>query len=524
MDIIKKIIIGSRGSDLALWQAHFVQNELTQLGIDSEIKIIVTKGDAIQHLSFDKIEGKGFFTKEIEDALLQQEIDLAVHSLKDLPTTSPPGLHIAALSYREDPRDLLIIRKDAIQLDQPLHIRANAIIGTSSARRKTQIKLLQSNLITNDLRGNVPTRINKCRNGQYDAIVLAAAGVNRLRLDLSEFELQYLEPDLFVPAPAQGVLGLQTRSDDHTTIEIISKLHHAEVAEVVDIERQILNRFDGGCHMPVGVHCTKDGDRFNLTIAKAQHDQQLPLKIQIQGTDPKLLIETGMEKALKTRSGHIYVSKDSTQWPNLYAQLSAHGYEPHFESLIHTETKANPSILPAADWLFFISRNCVRHFLSTYGLKSALQYKIAAVGPGTAAECYKSGLQPDFIGKSNDLSVVANAFVTHASEGTLIFPIGNRSRRTIQKQLEADFKVVEIEIYETHTVTKSFDQAFSALVFTSPSNAEAYFSANRVHTEQLLVAMGETTATYLRNVGFTNLVISSGFREDQVAMALFSHL
>ena len=169
---MKKITIGSRGSDLALWQANHVKRQLEHLGHEVEIKVIITQGDAIQNLSFDKLEGKGFFTKEIETALLDKSIDLAVHSHKDLETNPPAGLIIAAVSEREDPSELLLIRNESVDKDQKWNLKSEAIIGTSSARRKSQINLYRSDLHINDLRGNVPTRIQKLRDGLYDAILL----------------------------------------------------------------------------------------------------------------------------------------------------------------------------------------------------------------------------------------------------------------------------------------------------------------------------------------------------------------
>lgn len=253
-----KIIIGSRGSDLALWQAYFVRDQLKDLGHEVEIKIIETQGDKIQHLSFDKMEGKGFFTKEIERALLDKEIDLAVHSHKDLETTPPTGLTIAAVSYRENPTDTLLIRKEAYDEVKTLDIKENPIIGTSSARRQTQLRRLRSDVQLKDLRGNVPTRIKKLREGQYDAIVLATAGLKRLDLDLSDLKVLELSPTSFVPAPAQGVLGLQIRENDEQLNTILSAIHHTDVSELINIERSILKLLEGGCQLPLGVYCTKD--------------------------------------------------------------------------------------------------------------------------------------------------------------------------------------------------------------------------------------------------------------------------
>jgi len=259
---MQKITIGSRGSDLALWQANHVKRQLENLGHTVEIKVIITQGDAIQHLSFDKLEGKGFFTKEIESALLDKSIDLAVHSHKDLETNPPAGLVIAAVSEREDPSDLLLIAKSKVDTTQPWNLALDASIGTSSARRKSQILRFRNDLNISDLRGNVPTRIQKLRDGNYDAIVLAKAGVDRLQLDLSEFFVEVLNPTEFVPAPAQGVLGLQIREDDTRMVEIMQHLNHTDVAKRIGIERKVLNLLDGGCQLPLGVYCPNEKQVF----------------------------------------------------------------------------------------------------------------------------------------------------------------------------------------------------------------------------------------------------------------------
>ncbi|TNE56162.1 MAG: hydroxymethylbilane synthase [Bacteroidetes bacterium] len=252
---MKKIIIGSRGSDLALWQANHVKSKLESGGHEVEIKIIVTQGDAFQNLSFDKLEGKGFFTKEIEKELLEGNIDLAVHSHKDLETNPPKGLKIAAVSEREDPSELLLIRKEKVSNDQKWGLMEGALVGTSSARRQSLLRTYRPDLQMNELRGNVPTRIEKLRQGNYDAILLAKAGVDRLRIDLSEFEVCVLNPTEFVPAPAQGVLGLQIREGDLEMEKALSVIHHKDVFARISIERKVLNLLDGGCRLPLGVYC-----------------------------------------------------------------------------------------------------------------------------------------------------------------------------------------------------------------------------------------------------------------------------
>ncbi len=260
------IRIGTRGSELALWQAHNVKQRLENNGNSVSITIIKTQGDKIQDLSFDKLEGKGFFTKEIEAALLSNEVDLAVHSHKDLETSPPGGLVIAAVSEREDPSELLLISRENVDSSQVWDLKLNSSIGTSSARRKSIVVSNRNDLTIKELRGNVPTRIQKLREGNYDAIILAKAGVSRLEIDLSEFHVVELDPKTFVPAPAQGVLALQIREEDKELWKEIQKLNHPQVEIQIAIERKVLNLMQGGCQLPLGVYC----DLENVFVSYAK--------------------------------------------------------------------------------------------------------------------------------------------------------------------------------------------------------------------------------------------------------------
>jgi hydroxymethylbilane synthase len=262
------LIIGTRGSELALYQANFIRELLVRdLACEVDLEIIKTSGDKIDNLAFDKMEGKGFFTKELEDALLNCDIDLAVHSLKDLMTTQPKGLKLGAVGYRADRRELLLIRKSAVAKTGLLPVKSGGIIGTSSARRKCQIAYHNPSLIIKELRGNVPTRVRKLRDGEYDAILLAAAGVTRLNLDHSEFAAKYLDAKEFYPAPAQGILGIQIRENDPRVESIISKIGSAEVANEARLERGLLATFSGGCSLPLGVHSACSDGIYTLSAA-----------------------------------------------------------------------------------------------------------------------------------------------------------------------------------------------------------------------------------------------------------------
>ncbi|PKK85078.1 MAG: hydroxymethylbilane synthase [candidate division Zixibacteria bacterium HGW-Zixibacteria-1] len=259
------ITIGTRGSDLALYQAHFIKKILEeQFGCCVDIKIIKTSGDKIDDLAFDKMEGKGFFTKEIEDSLLNGEVDLAVHSLKDLMTTQPEGLKLGAAGYRADRREMLLIRKGSNAGEGVVPVRPGGIIGTSSARRKCQIAFYNDSLEIRELRGNVPTRIRKLREGMYDAIVIAAAGVKRLELDLSDLKAIELDPEDFLPAPAQGILGLQIRHDDPKTEAVVSKMGSPDALIEASLERGLLAKFNSGCSLPLGVYSEIRGEQLRL--------------------------------------------------------------------------------------------------------------------------------------------------------------------------------------------------------------------------------------------------------------------
>ena len=287
----KPLIIGSRGSDLALWQANFVKSQLEHLGLSVSIKIIKTQGDKIQHLSFDKMEGKGFFTKEIEDALLQKEIDLAVHSHKDLETNHPEGLVIAAVSERENPSELFLIRKSAVDKDAVLHLKNSAIVGTSSARRKSELLALRPDILLKDIRGNVPTRINKLRSGEYDAIMLAYAGVTRLQLNTDDLESIVLDPEEFIPAPAQGVMAIQIRETDSELFDLLQKINQKDVQELVGVERTVLRLMDGGCQMPLGVYCIKDTTGFHVFASIADAWNKTPKKVKVTSLNLEGLAE-----------------------------------------------------------------------------------------------------------------------------------------------------------------------------------------------------------------------------------------
>jgi hydroxymethylbilane synthase len=271
------IVIGSRGSQLALWQARHIAGRLERLGEQTRIEIIKTTGDKITDVPLAQVGGKGLFTKEIEEALLAGAIDLAVHSLKDMPAALPAGLTLAAFPEREDPRDGLVRRTLA-------ELRSGDKVGTSSLRRAAQLHALGLGLVIETLRGNVDTRLRKLDEGQYDAIVLAAAGLRRLGWENRITEL--LDPAVMCPAAGQGALAIETLGDGGAALEIARKLDHAETRAAVTAERALLAVLEGGCQVPIGAYAHLEGSSIHLRAIVASPDGERVVRDSLCGEEP----------------------------------------------------------------------------------------------------------------------------------------------------------------------------------------------------------------------------------------------
>lgn len=260
-----KLIIGSRGSKLALWQANWVKQELESASHEVEIKIVKTTGDKLE-ISLTQSGSKGLFIKEIEEALLEREVDLAVHSLKDLPTGQPEGLSIAAVPAREDPRDVWISTNGLPLAEQP----PGARVGTSSLRRQAQLRSLRRDLVMVPMRGNIDTRMNKLGRGDCDALVLAAAGLRRLGFDSKI--TKYFSVDEICPAVGQGALAIELRSRDAPPLRAVARLDHVPTHRAVLAERAALRGLGGGCQLPIAAHATHDGGGLKLVGVVATPD------------------------------------------------------------------------------------------------------------------------------------------------------------------------------------------------------------------------------------------------------------
>jgi len=300
----RKIVIGSRGSELALWQADFVRRALEKSHKDIQVtvEVIRTKGDKILDVALSKIGDKSLFTKELENKLLEKDIDLAVHSLKDLQTKLPDGLKLAAVTKRHSVEDVLIAGKKKITLQK---LRDNAVIATGSLRRKCQILHLRPDIKIVELRGNVPSRIEKFLNSEWDAIVLARAGVERLKL--KKYISSYISTDEVLPAVGQGALGIETHKENDFVNELLQSVHDENTYKAVLAERALLRKLEGGCQVPIGAFAVARSNGLYLDAMVGNLDGTLTFRKKVKGSksNPEKVGENLADDLLKAGAKEI---------------------------------------------------------------------------------------------------------------------------------------------------------------------------------------------------------------------------
>ena len=523
---MKKIIIGTRGSELALWQANHTKKLLQEIGYEAELKIISTQGDRSQqwNTSWDKLEGKGFFTKELEDALLTQQIDLAVHSHKDLPTEPVEGLTIAGVSDREDPCEVLLIRRESFDASQKFQLKKNAVVGTSSARRKSQWLAFRPDCTLKDLRGNVPTRIKKLRDGEYDAILLASAGLIRLGLDVSDLHEEKISVAEIVPAPAQGALAWQIRENDSEMKNAIQKINNEEVEYLISLERRVMNLMEGGCQLPLGVHCEQDVNeedkplwRFRVSSAAAWNHQ--PVQLLFETHQPFDFSEKIVEHIRRISPKKVFVSKNVRENDYLPRALRSLNFPFHAQSLIEFKSIPFQSI-PKTDWIFFSSKQAVNFFFHQNPVLN--HAKIACIGKATAQAVRQFGKKADFIGQSTDTKLVGKQFSALVGKSKVLFPMAKESLLSVQNQLVSREQAINLPVYATLKHPVEIDPKTEILVFTSPSNVDAFFEKNKFPSSAFAVAMGEATEKSLQRRGVKKISKTASFDDLGLFQAILS--
>ncbi|MBK7499955.1 MAG: hydroxymethylbilane synthase [Ignavibacteriales bacterium] len=300
----QKIVIGSRGSELALWQANHIKREIEKKNknVKVEINIIKTKGDKILDVALSKIGDKSLFTKELEVELLAKRIDLAVHSLKDLQTQIPAGLKLAAVTKRHEVEDVLIARKKGMTIQS---LPEFGVVATGSLRRRSQLLHLRPDLTVLDLRGNVPSRIQKFLESEWDAIILARAGVERL--NLKKHISSFIPKEDILPAVGQGALGIEIQEDNKVVEEIVKSLHHDETYKAVIAERSLLRALEGGCQVPIGAFAEVKSSGLYLDAVVGSLDGSITYRKKLRGSksDPEKLGKTLAKDLLKAGAKQI---------------------------------------------------------------------------------------------------------------------------------------------------------------------------------------------------------------------------
>ncbi|MBI5281007.1 MAG: hydroxymethylbilane synthase [Candidatus Solibacter usitatus] len=495
-----KLTIGSRGSQLALWQARWVAARLAELGVETELLIIKTTGDKITDVPLAKVGSKGLFTKEIEDALLDGRIDLAVHSLKDLPTVLPAGLMVAAFPERETPLDALIGHSLAT-------LPQAAKVGTSSLRRAAQLKRLRPDLSIESVRGNLDTRLRKLDEGQFDAIMLAGAGLRRLGWASRIAEL--LPADLMCPAVGQGALAIETRDDAGQASQICSRLDHPPTRAAVTAERAVLASLGGGCQVPIGAYATVDGDLLRLRSIVIDPDSGALIADQTSGPVPDAesigaaaagrLLDSGARSilaaiydgALPLAGQRVLVARARNQAAALSSRLRAAGAGvvelPAIEILPLPFT---PPDWPSYQWAIFTSANAVDFFFDK--VAPAPGPRICAIGPATAEALCRRGLEPNLVPAQFVAESVVAALSSEPIAGQrILLPRAAAARDLIPDQLSKLGATVDVlPVYETR-VPAGLRQTAQTLFASAPPHWIALTSASTV--KHLYDALGPAT-------------------------------
>jgi hydroxymethylbilane synthase len=545
--------IGSRGSKLALWQANWVKQQLEARGTPCRIEIIKTTGDKITDVPLAKVGAKGLFTKEIEEALLDGRIDLAVHSLKDLPTEVPPGLKIAAIPEREDPRDALVGRR----LE---NLPAGSKVGTSSLRRVAQLRAERPDLVIESVRGNLDTRLRKLSEGQYDALVLAAAGLSRL--GWAERIAECFPVESMCPAPGQGALAIETREEGDAA-RVCRSLDHAPARTAVEAERAVLAALGGGCQVPIGVYGRVVNERLELVAFVGLPDGSRVIRRSASGRASDALgigrelaselLRAGAREILQEVYGvsalplvgtRIVVTRAQAQAGELSAKLLALGAEvvefPAIEicpARDYAPFDAAIARIASYDWLIFTSANGVRFFLERLAKAGAnigeVRASVCVIGPATRLAAENAGLRVALMPPEYVAEGLVRAFEGRDLAGKrILLPRAAVARDVVPAELARRGALVDVvEAYRTALPRGAPELArriFAAgakpdwITFTSSSTVTNFVAA--AGSEALegvrVASIGPVTTATARRHGIDVTVEASKFTTDGLIEAM----
>ena len=564
----KVVRIGTRGSKLALYQAYRVKKELEQHFSDIVfvVEIIKTKGDKILDVPLSKIGDKGLFTKELEVAMFNHEIDMAVHSLKDLPTSFPEGATLGAVLKRGEIRDALISLDNRKISD----LTANDIIATSSLRRKAQLLRINKDFKIVEIRGNVNTRIRKMQEGYCSAMVMAAVGLQRL--ELGEYISEMIDPEKLIPACSQGAIAIEIRDNDAFIAELVSKINDNDTFIATNAERAFLRTLEGGCQIPVGSFSKIDGDRFQMTGFISSIDGSQFFKDTVEG-DLNQAVELSVKLAtrLYNRGGKEVlkaIRDENIQFAQTYLPLkdkviiSTRALEPGdtlpdvlkargaklislpmieiTRTLLRSDEMDLMKNLDFFDWIFFTSKNGVSHFFKhLIDIKGNTELpksvKMAVIGVKTAIELDYYGYAPDFISEENTSVDLINLFYKkhHPENLKILLSLGTLADNMLFDSFSLENKVYRVNVYKT-VKPESVDSEildviknnrYDLIVFTSPStfhNFCSFYDVNLIGKLKM-VSIGSTTTKAMKDAGLEPLLTAKKSNAEGLRDAIIEY-
>lgn len=568
---LSTLTLGTRTSELALWQTNHVIQLLQAAwpGLTCQISPFVTQGDKTQASGkpLPAIGGKGVFTLELEEALRSGTIDLAVHSLKDLPVEDAPGLTIGAISSRADVRDVFVARNGWTLATLP----PNAVVGTSSTRRAAQLLIARPDLQIKSIRGNVGTRVRKVLDGDYDATVLAAAGLERL--GLTDAVTEKLSLEVMLPAPGQGALAVQCRADDQATLALLAAIDDADGRAAVTAERQFLHELGGGCSAPVAAYATVvDSPKrlFQMHALVASPDGQQVVRVQGSGdaailgsrlaqqalaegvasllnAKPALPANQSARQDAPLQNKRIVVTRAREQATELCTELTNLGATPLLMPMIKIAPRDNLSALDQAiqtietyDWLIFTSTNTVAIFWDRWAALRGNRFpttpKVAAVGSTTADALRQHGSEPTFVPDKFVAAKIASGLGAIGGAHILL-PQAEIARPELADMLRAQGAQVDtLPVYQTlplaleQAAVAALQQGVDVIIFTSPSTVQNFCTALRQQNldpallqQTEIACLGPVTAQAAQDLGLTVAVVADEATVEGLVQTLVMH-
>ncbi len=528
--------IATRGSRLAINQSGMIRDLLREkVGLECELEIVKTRGDIIKDTPLSQVSGAGFFTKEIERALLDGRTDIAVHSLKDLPIEQPNQLIVAAMPERENPSEVVITLPENIDDTKPLALKQGLSIGTSAIRRQAQIRSIRPDLEVRELRGNVTTRMEKVRSGEYDAVIIAQAGLLRVGVFPEGLEVRALKHEDFVPAPAQGVLAVETRSDDPIR-EKVARIDHPLTRQLAMAERSLLLLCGGGCHLPLGANIKKQDDVYTINVFwsyRLPNGLEKSLKFTHENNDIDQLVE---ESYIKIKQAHLsdlinFFGKNKKRSLKLLAtrpqekcsELADHLKNRSVEVIPYpvlriTEAYDEDKLKRVADrldsyeYLIFSSANGVKIFANIledngYSADSLTGIKKASVGEKTALAIKETFGDENIVVSDIATGEGLGQFLADRKTAKALFPCAHEAGDEMEKILRAaGWEIDRFEIYETHpedaqNLPDIDPQELDSILFTSALSVEYTLRNMKLPDDVVVLSIGPKTSARIEALG-----------------------